>query len=86
MVLTLSISGEAEAKLRAKAAAAGVDVGTYATRHLEHLASPPKSVAEVSGPIAAAVAGSGMTEDELSALLEEEKHAARAARRAGQAG
>jgi hypothetical protein len=86
VVLTLSISDEAEARLRAKAAAAGVDVGTYATRYLEHLASPSRSLADLSGPIAGAVAGSGMTEDEISALLEDEKHAARAERRARQAG
>jgi hypothetical protein len=81
MVLTLSISPEAEATLKAKAAAAGVDVATYAARHLELIASPPKSLREISGPIAEEFARSGMTEDELSDLLEAEKHAMRAERR-----
>lgn len=81
MVLTLSISAEAEAKLKAKAAAAGVDLETYAVRHLELMASPPKSLKEISGPIAEEFARSGMTEDELSDFLEAEKHAMRTERR-----
>lgn len=81
MVLSLSISPEAEAKLRAKAAAAGVDVETYAARHLELLATPPKSLQEISGPIANAFSRSGMTEDDLADFLEAEKHALRAERR-----
>jgi hypothetical protein len=35
MVLSISISKEAEAKLRSKAVAAGVDLETYAARQLE---------------------------------------------------
>jgi hypothetical protein len=81
MMLSLSISERAEATLKAKAATAGVDVATYAARQLELLASPPRSLDEISGPIAAAFAASGMTEDELSDLLESEKHAMRAERR-----
>lgn len=82
MVLSISISPEAEAKLKAKAAAAGVDVTTYAARHLEQMASPPPSVAQLSGPVAQAFAESGMSEDELAEFLEREKHAMRAERRA----
>jgi hypothetical protein len=81
MVLSLSISPEAEAKLKLKAAAAGVDVETYATRHLELMATPPKSLRQISGPIAQAFKRSGMSEDELSHFLESEKHAMRAQRR-----
>jgi hypothetical protein len=81
MVLSLSISAEAEAKLKAKAAAAGVDVETYAARQLELMASPPRSLKEISGPIAEEFARSGMTEDELGDFLEAEKHAMRAERR-----
>jgi hypothetical protein len=86
MVLSLSISAETEARLKAKAAAAGVDVETYAARHLERMAAPPKSLKDISGPIADAFAQSGMSEDELSDFLEAEKHAMRAERRAKQAG
>jgi hypothetical protein len=81
MVLTLSISAEAEAKLKSKAAAAGVDVETYAAQHLELIAAPPKSLKEISGPIAEDFARSGMSEEELSDFLEAEKHAMRAERR-----
>ena len=86
MVLNLSISAEAEAKLKAKAAVAGVDVETYATRHLELMAALPRSLREISGPIAEAFAGNGMSEEELSDFLEAEKHAMRAERRGKRAG
>jgi len=86
MVLRLSISAEVEARLKAKAAAAGVDVETYAARYIELLASPPKSLKDISGPIAQDFARSGMSEDELSDFLETEKHAMRAERRGKRAG
>lgn len=81
MVLSLSISAEAEARLKAKAEAAGVDLATYAARHLERMAMPPKSLKEISGPIGEEFVRSGMSEDELSDFLEAEKHAMRAERR-----
>jgi hypothetical protein len=80
MVLSLYISPQAEARLKEKAAAAGVDVETYAARHLELLASPPRSLKEISGPIAEEFARSGISEDELSDFLEAEKHSMRAER------
>lgn len=85
MVLSLSLSREAEAKLKEKAAAAAVDVETYATRHLERMAARPKTLREISGPIAEEFARSGMSEDDLSDFLEIEKHAMRADRRAKRA-
>lgn len=84
MLLSIPISVEAEAKLKAKAALAGVDVETYAARHLEMMAMPPQSLEEISGPIGKAFTQSGMTEDELADFLEQEKHAMRAERRAKQ--
>ena len=86
MVLNLSISAETEAKLKLKAIAAGVDMETYAIRHLELIAAHPKSLKDISGPIAEDFARSGMSEDELSDFLEAEKHAMRAERRKQQAG
>jgi hypothetical protein len=86
MVLSLSISEDAEARLKAKAAAAGVDVQTYAARHLELLASGPRSLKEISGSIAEDFSRSGMSDDELSEFLEAEKHAMRAERRGKQNG
>ena len=85
MVLSLSISPQAEAHLKERARAEGVDVETYATRQLERLATWPASIEEISGPIGEAVARSGMSEEELSDFLEAEKHAMRAERRKRQA-
>jgi len=84
MVLTisLSLSPEAEARLRAKAAMVGIGLEAYAAKELERLASPPRSLEDLSGPVAHACEESGMTEDELAAFLEQEKHAARAERAA----
>lgn len=81
MVLSLPISPIALSKLQAKAAVAGVDVETYAARQLEMVARPPRSLHEISGPIADAVVRTGLTEDELSDFLEAEKRAMRAERR-----
>jgi hypothetical protein len=82
MVLRLSISSEAEARLRAKAEDAGVDLETYAARHLEAIAARPKSLKEISGPIGEAFEASGMTEEELGDFIDKEIHAMRAERRA----
>ena len=77
MVLSLSISPEAEANLKVKAAAAGVDVATYAARMLEFAATRP-SLDEVLAPLRDEFERSGMSEDELTELLENAKHEARA--------
>ena len=84
MVLNLSISPEAEASLKAKADAAGLDIATYASRTLERVASRP-SLDEVLKPLRAEFDESGMSEDELTEFLEEVKHASRAQRRARRA-
>ncbi len=85
MTLTVPISREAEAKLTAKAAAAGVDVSTYVATIVEQTAKAPLSLKEISGPVADDFARSGMTEDELGDLLEEAKHDMRAEKRARKA-
>ena len=74
MTLEISISSEAEARLREKAAAVGADVAAYAAGVLERSAKRPVSLEEISGPIAEEFRQSGMTEDELSELLETAKH------------
>jgi len=86
MVLRLTISPEAEAKLRAKAKEVGVDLETYATQHLEAIAAPAKSLKEISGPIGEAFEASGMTEEELGNFIDKEIHAMRAERRAKREG
>jgi hypothetical protein len=77
MVLNLSISADAEAKLQAKAAVAGVDIATFASRTLERFASRP-SLDEVLVPLREEFEKSGMTEEELTQFLEQVKHEARA--------
>lgn len=81
MQLTVSLSPEAEAQLRAKALAAGTDVAGYAARLLEAVATPPPSLATISGPLYQQFLGSGMTDDELGDLLEQAKHEMRAEQR-----
>ncbi len=83
MVLSISIPPETEAKLKARAEAAGEDLPAYITRLVTQAVESP-TIEQLSGPIAKAFADSGMTEDELVDFLEAEKHAMRAERRAGQ--
>ena len=82
MVLSISIPPETEAKLKARAEAAGQDLPSYISRLIDQ-AVQTQSVEPLSGPIAKAFVDSRMTEDELVDLLEQEKHAMRAERRAG---
>ena len=81
MTLSLHINPEVEESLRAKAAAAGQDVASYAAGILERFGLRPRSLQEISGPLADEFTRSGMTDDELAQLLESEKHAMRAERR-----
>ncbi len=73
MTLSISISAETEAKLKAKAAVEGVDLPTYAARVLEQLACRP-TLDELLAPLRAEVEASGITEAQLTNLLEEAKH------------
>ena len=84
MVLHVPISSETEAKLKAKAAVAGMDLSTFAARTLERAASKP-SLEEVLAPLREEFKRSGMSEDELVDLLEKAKHEARTERRARRA-
>jgi len=81
MTLKVEISAEVESLLRERATAVGQDVAVYAAGVLERSAQRPLSVVEISGPIGEAFKQSGMTEEELSEFLEQEKHAMRADRR-----
>src|SRR5438067_2177263 len=75
MVLKVPISAEAEAKLRRHAAAAGVDIETYAARWLETFATPPLSTEQLSGVAAHTSEKLNMSEEELSDFIESEIHA-----------
>jgi hypothetical protein len=81
MVLHVPISAEAEARLHAKAAAAGLDAETFAARALEQVLTRP-TLEEILGPLREEFDASGMSEEELVELLETAKHEMRAERRA----
>ena len=81
MVLKVPISPEAEARLKAQAAATGVDPDALAARVLEREFCRP-SLDEVLAPLREEFEASGMTEEELIELLETAKHEMRAERRA----
>lgn len=80
--MTISISSDAEADLKAKAAAAGVDVSQYVSALVEQSTHTSLSLKDLSGPIADDFARTGMTDDEFGDLLEEAKHEMRAEKRA----
>jgi len=54
---------------------------TYAAALIEQTTRSPLSLKEISGPVADDFSKSGMTEDELSDLLEVAKHKMRAEKR-----
>jgi len=81
MLLSIPITSETETRLRAKAAAAGMDVQTFAARTLEQVAARP-SLEEALAPLRAEFEASGMSEQQLVDILERAKHEDRAQRRA----
>ncbi len=83
MVLSIPISPDIEAKLKIKAASAGVDIETFAAKTLERVASRP-ALDELLAPLRAEFESSGMSENELVDLLESAKHEMRAEQRARQ--
>src|SRR5688572_19843629 len=82
MTLDIPLSPKAEATLRKQAHEAGLSAEAIAARLLERSLARIPDLTEISGPIYEAFKASGMTEDELAELLEREKHAMRAERRA----
>lgn len=84
MTISISISSEAESRLRAKAAAVGKDVAAFVEQVVERLARGHLDLKELSGPISEDFRRSGMTDEELTEFLEAEKHAMRAERRGRQ--
>lgn len=81
MTLAIPLSPEVEARLNDRARSAGVDATTYVARLLEEKLREPESILRISGEVQQHFLDSGMTEEQLAQRLEEEKHAARAARR-----
>lgn len=70
MTLSVSVSPEAEAKLRERAAASGQPLDVYASRVLEAAVTAP-SIDELLAPAREQIADSGMSDVQLDALLEE---------------
>ena len=79
MMLHVRITPETEATLLQQAAAAGEDVSAYAARLLAE-AARRRAMDHLLAPVRDAFEQSGMNEDELSDLLEHEKHAMRGER------
>ena len=79
MTLSIPITPDTEQRLKAKASAEGIDLTTYAARALERAASRP-TIDEVLAPLREEVENSGVTEEQLTGLLEEVKHEQRAQR------
>ena len=80
MTLQIDLEPEVVARLRREASARGEDISAYAARILRE-ALTPETIRAALAPVREAFERSGMTEDELSALLEREKHAMRAEKR-----
>ena len=82
MQLTISVPPESEAKLKARAAAAGQDVADFVSQMVRHFVEPPTPLEKLSGPIYQKFLESGMSDEYLSEELERAKHEMRAQRRA----
>ncbi|MEP6945115.1 MAG: hypothetical protein ABJA02_04300 [Acidobacteriota bacterium] len=81
MSVTVEISKEAEAKLKSRADEMGKGLPDFVEYLLEREArDPERSFDEIVAPIHDDFAKSGMTEDELEALLDEVVHEVRAER------
>lgn len=80
MTLEISLTPEAETRLRERAAAAGKHPADLARAIVERDVRRP-TLEEISGPIYQEFLRSGMTDDELGDMLEEAKHAMRAEKR-----
>ena len=70
MTISISISPEAEAKLRERAAANGQSPDVYASRVVEAAVSAP-GIDELLAPARRQIAASNMGDTELDAFLEE---------------
>jgi hypothetical protein len=77
MTLQITISPDAEAALRRQADESGISAETAAARLLELSLSRIPDLIGISGSTYKGFKASGMSEDELSDLLEREKHSMR---------
>ena len=70
MILSVPLTPEVEAKLRERAAAAGLDPALYASELLEDIISRP-SIDQILAPFRRQIADSGMTDQQLDEFYEE---------------
>jgi|CXWL01.1.fsa_nt_gi hypothetical protein len=77
MMLRINISAETEAKLREYAASAGQELSDCAANLLDQVLRR-QSLNEKLAPVRKAFEQSAMTDEQLSELLERDKHAMRA--------
>lgn len=83
MTLTIELSPDEEAKLRARAAAAQKDVRALARDAILHMIDTP-SLSEILAPVHDATRRSGMTEAEVDELIDRARDEYRTGRRDGQ--
>lgn len=77
MMLQISLTPEAESRLRERAAAIGREPADLARAIVERDVRRP-TLEEISGPVYQEFIKSGMTDEELGDMLEEAKHTMRA--------
>ena len=71
MTLTIELPPAVERQLRQRAEKAGVPAADLAADALQRWLDQPPTWEEVVAPVAAQVAASGMTEDEIDAFFQE---------------
>jgi hypothetical protein len=81
MTVSITLAPDVEAKVRDRAAALGTDVEGYVKGLVERSVEAPVPLEQISGDVAARFDRSGMSDEELSDVLEREKHEARRERR-----
>lgn len=80
MTLEVSLTPEAESRLKARAVEAGMQPAELAGAIIERAVRRP-TLEEIGSPAFQESLNSGMTDDELGEVLEQSKHAMRAAKR-----
>ena len=77
MSLSINLPPEVERALQDRADAAGEKLESYVSGVVARLAEEACCLDEISGPVAERFRDSGMTDDELSGVLERIKHESR---------
>jgi hypothetical protein len=81
MSLTISLSADAESRLKDRARAAGQDVNQYVEQLLTREMIAPLTLVEAAEPLARAVDAAGVTDEEYTSALLEARDGVRRDRR-----